>query len=71
MVGPSEFMREEEEIKIEKTERPAPKEKPKVKVAKLNIAYVGEKVKGSSFDSELFDRSRLDDDEGVIILFFS
>lgn len=67
LTGPSERMRVEEEIKIEKVIKK--EEKPKVKVSKLNILYLGEKTSNKPIDSEFLQRQRLDDDEGVRLSF--
>ena len=56
----------EEEIKLEKQEKQEKQEKPKVRVNKLNILYLGEKTSNKPIDSEFLQRSRLDDDEGVL-----
>ena len=61
-----------EEPKVEKKEEPKvekkveeKKQERKYKVDKLNIVYLGEKKANPSYDRDMFDRSRLDDDEGV------
>lgn len=69
LTGPAEMMEPEKEIKIERT---LPKvEKQKVKVSKLNVVYLGERQSSKTIDSQFLQRSRLDDDEGVIIEYIS
>lgn len=65
LTGPAEMMRPEEEIKLERVEKK--ETKPKVKVDKLNVIYLGEKKSNTQFHGD-FQRSRLDDDEGVRLL---
>ena len=70
LTGPSEMMQPEQEIKIERSvlqekKVEEKKQERKYKVDKLNIVYLGEKKANPSYDRDMFDRSRLDDDEGV------
>ena len=70
LTGPSEMMQPEQEIKIERQvlqeeKVEEKKQERKYKVDKLNIVYLGEKKANPSYDRDMFDRSRLDDDDGV------